>query len=224
MKAILFDLDETLLDRSGSLTRFCYWQATSVLEIDDADRFVRRFIELDANGSVWKDRVYQVLKIEFSIPESTNELVDQYLAHFSDFCQARPGALDAVRQLADDGYKLGLVSNGKSPFQENNFSALGVADLFGTIIVSDAVGYKKPDPRIFEMACKELSVSPDDCVFIGDNPVADIQGAAGLGMYTVFIPSNLYGNQCMGATAVCTDYNDLVSIIAKERAKRAAKR
>lgn len=213
MKAVLFDLDETLLDRSGSLLRFCHWQATELLGIEDVNRFVKRFVELDNNGSVWKDRVYQALKSEFSIQKSIDDLVGEYLVHFSNFCQERPGALEAVRQLAEKGYKLGLVSNGKSPFQENNFSALGIDDLFNTVIISEAVGYRKPEPAIFEMACKELAVKPEYCVFVGDNPVADIQGGNALGMYTAFIPSDRYGNQCLGADAVCPDYRDLLSIV-----------
>ncbi|MAN53297.1 MULTISPECIES: HAD family hydrolase [unclassified Marinimicrobium] len=213
MKSILFDLDNTLLDRASSLIGFCHWQATSSLGIDNSEKFVGRFVELDSNGSVWKDQVYQCLKGEFSIPQSVDELVDEYLNHFRNFCAERPGASDAVRQLAREGYKIGLVSNGKSPFQEENLSALGIADFFDSIIVSEAVGCRKPDPSIFELACKELAVSPDQCIFIGDNPVADIRSAAKVGMYTVFIPSELYGDRCAEADAVCRSYAELLSII-----------
>lgn len=213
MKSILFDLDNTLLDRASSLIGFCHWQATSSLGIDNSEKFVGRFVELDSNGSVWKDQVYQCLKDEFFIPQSVDELVDEYLNHFRNFCTERPGASDAVRQLGREGYKIGLISNGKSPLQEENLSALGIADFFDSIIVSEAVGCRKPEPAIFELACKELSVSPEKCIFVGDSPIADILGAANVGMYTVFIPSDLHGAKCSEADAVCRSYAELLSII-----------
>ena len=64
LQGILFDLDETLLDRTQSLIQFCQWQATNVFHFnqDITQHFIQRFIELDCNGSVWKDLVYTQLK------------------------------------------------------------------------------------------------------------------------------------------------------------------
>ena len=89
MKAVLFDLDETLLDRNLSLRHFCRWQATEQLGLNRVDDYVSRFIALDANGSVWKDRVYWMLKCEFGLQWSVDELVSQYLNHFCEFCQLK---------------------------------------------------------------------------------------------------------------------------------------
>ncbi len=70
--------------------------------------------------------------------------------------------------------------------QENNFYALGLKDFFSTIIVSEAVGMRKPDRQIFEYACKELGCTPNECIFVGDNHKADIEGANNAGMKTIF--------------------------------------
>lgn len=213
MKAVLFDLDETLLDRTSSLIRFCKWQGSDRLKLEDVEKYVARFMELDANGAVWKDAVYEALKREFLIPNSVDELLAEYMLQFRNFCQERPGALDSVRLLASKGFRLGLISNGISPFQENSFSALGVGDLFEAVVVSGAVGCSKPDPEIFEIACSALGATPKECIFVGDNPVSDIQGAAALGMYTIFIPGNYYGDCCSHADAVCADFKDLAAIV-----------
>ena len=63
IKAVLFDLDQTLLDRTASLKSFVDWQVKGMLrsQVSDRDLFIKRFIELDANGKVWKDRVYEIL-------------------------------------------------------------------------------------------------------------------------------------------------------------------
>jgi len=140
------------------------------LKLKEVDRFVSRFLELDANGSVWKDKVYESLAREFCIKRSVDNLVAEYILEFKNFCRERPGALDAIRLIARNGYKLGLVSNGKSPFQENNFRALGVSRLFSSVAVSEAVGFRKPNPEIFEISCQALEVTPEECIFVGDNP------------------------------------------------------
>lgn len=214
---ILFDLDETLLDRAGSLRAFVIWQAQGMLRntIKDENEFCARFIELDSNGSVWKDQVYSKLVQEFNITDwSVSELLSSYELCFSGFCKFIPNASNALLALHKAGYKLGLVSNGKSPFQERNFNALGASDLFGTVVVSEAVGFRKPDPEIFMIACNALGTTPENVIFVGDNPTADIAGAKRLGMYPIYIPRH-YGQECNEANAVCADYKHLTALVEK---------
>ena len=215
MKSVLFDLDETLLDRSASLRAFALWQSRGMLrrEIADPNYFCQRFIELDANGGVLKNKVYLQLIDEFGISDWTvSELTSSYDLCFSGFCREKPGALNAVKELKGMGLKLGLISNGRSPFQERNFQALGVSELFDAIIVSEAVGIRKPERRIFELACEQTGIPAVETVFVGDNPEADIDGANDCGMYTVFVPGH-YGETYKNANAVCGNYDELVGII-----------
>ena len=147
MKSVLFDLDETLLDRSASLKSFAVWQASGMLrrEIPDPDRFCSRFIELDQNGGVLKKEVYSRLIDEFGIRDwSEAELTTSYDLCFSGFCRPKTGVVGAVSELKSLGFKLGVVSNGRSPFQERNFHALGFSAYFDSIVVSEAVGIRKP--------------------------------------------------------------------------------
>jgi len=213
IKAVLFDLDETLLDRNLALRRFCRWQAAEQLGLDRVDDYVSRFMGLDAHGSVWKDRVYWTLKYEFGIQSrSVDDLVSEYLNRFCEFCCPKAGAREALEALKRQGYKLAVVSNGKSPFQEHNLSAMAPNLNFDQVIVSGAVGLRKPEAGIFRLTCERLAVEPAQCVFVGDDPIADIRGAQSVGMLTVFIPGH-YGAWCAEADAVCTDYRDLISVI-----------
>ncbi|MFW1923051.1 HAD family hydrolase [Acinetobacter geminorum] len=186
---ILFDLDQTLLDRNTSLIKFVEWQVNffQLVSQQNKQNFIARFIELDNNGNVWKDLVYSQLIEEFSIQAfSVDFLLESYVNDFNKFCSSFERVPEAIKNLYNKGYKLGLVSNGKSPFQENNFYALGLKEFFSTIIVSEAVGMRKPDRQIFEYACRELGCTPNECIFVGDNPKADIEGANKAGMKTIF--------------------------------------
>lgn len=214
MSAVIFDLDQTILDRQQSLVNFVTWQCRGMLRADikDESSFIDRFIELDANGSVWKDVVYQALISEYSIQNWTvMELLSVYENCFCGFSVPKVGVDEAIKEIAKQ-HCIGLISNGMSPFQERNFRCLGFSALFGSVIVSQAVGLRKPDSRIFLMSCQELSSSPSESIYVGDNPVADIQGAKDTGLQTIFIPSLQYP-ECSFADATCTDMSHLPSIV-----------
>jgi len=103
-----------------------------------------------------------------------------------------------------------------SSFQERNFRSLGISHFFDVVIVSKAVGLRKPDKEIFELACQKLAVKSEKEIFVGDNPQADVGGANKVGMYSVYIPGN-YGTTCKEADAVCPNFMDLPSIVTNAR-------
>lgn len=188
-KAVIFDLDQTLLDRTTSLIKFLTWQVNffQLVPADDREKFIQRFLELDDNGKVWKDRVYENLIQEFSIQHHSKEiLLTSYINDFNKFSCCFEHVENIIIQLKQQGYLIGLISNGRTPFQEHNFYALGITEYFSSIIISEAVGLRKLDPAIFLLSCQQLGVHPQDCIFVGDNELADIQGAQGVGMKTIF--------------------------------------
>ncbi|RLD06302.1 MAG: haloacid dehalogenase [Chloroflexota bacterium] len=215
IEAVLFDLDGTLLDRKASLIDFLRWQVEGMLktEVIKKDRFIERFIALDANGLVWKDQVYATLIDEFSISHwSVVDLLTSYELCFCAFSRPMKGAGEALNTIKNMGVKIGLVSNGKSPFQERNFTALGFSDLFDTVLVSDAVGWRKPEKEIFELACDMLSIRPHSTIFVGDSEESDIAGANHVGMHSIYLcaPGQKKSTR---ADAVCTELKALPGII-----------
>ena len=190
---LLFDLDQTILNRNASLICFISWQVNffQLVPQELKDTFIKKFVELDNNGNVWKDIVYSQLIKDFDIKNFTvDELLESYITDFNKFSIGFDNVQKVISDLYQKGYKIGLVSNGKTPFQEHNFYALGLTQYFSTIIVSEAIGSRKPDKEIFAYACNQLNCSPSDCIFIGDNPKADIEGAKNVGMKTIFFNPN----------------------------------
>ena len=188
IQVVLFDLDQTLLDRTSSLKAFLNWQVNffELVTIQQKPQFIQRFIELDNNGSVWKDQVYAQLIQEFQISSySTQALLKNYIQDFNKFCRSFSDVDLVIYSLFKANFSLGLISNGKTPFQEDNFKALGLSEYFSSVIVSEAVGLRKPHPEIFQLACQQLGVIPQHCVFVGDHEIADIRGAKALGMKTI---------------------------------------
>jgi len=98
------------------------------------------------------------------------------------------GAL--LAELKQQGYLLGIVTNGVPDLQREKLNACGVADLFDAVAVSGEIDCGKPDPGIFRYICGELGVGPADCVMVGDNPERDVAGAIAAGIRSVWVQRN----------------------------------
>jgi putative hydrolase of the HAD superfamily len=190
LKAVLFDLDGTLLDRDKSIEQFIAAQydrldreLSHISKIDYANRFV----ELDCHGHVWKDKVYQALVAEFRIDEiGWQELLHDYETQFQFHCVPFPFLVEMLNKLKEQGYLLGIISNGRGEFQMRAISGLGIQDYFDIILISETEGIRKPQPDIFHRAVEKLGISSEDSFFVGNNPEADILGAKSAKMYTIW--------------------------------------
>lgn len=193
--AVLFDLDETLLDRTGSVTDFLadqHWRFAGRLNGVDFDRFRDRFLALDARGSVPKSVVYPALLAEFGgAPEAAGALLEDYLENSCRHARPLPGMDEVLAALRGRGLKLGIVSNGETALQWRNIDALGLRDRMDTVLISQAEGLRKPDKAIFRLAAERLGLTPGQCLFVGDNPVADVLGARNAGMQAVWVDNGM---------------------------------
>jgi putative hydrolase of the HAD superfamily len=216
IKAVLFDLDGTLLNRDASVRAFItdqyerlyYW-----LHHIPKDLYISRFIEIDQRGYVWKDRVYKQLIKEFMIPELTwEELLDDYISQFKHSCVPFLHLHNMLDELKAAGFQLGMITNGFGRFQMDNILALEIEPFFNEILISEWEGLKKPDPEIFKRATKRLYVEPQECIFVGDHPEYDVYGAQKVGMTGVWKRDPQWSD-AKHADAVIDDLADLPRFI-----------
>lgn len=95
-----------------------------------------------------------------------------YLAAFARRGDLLPGCRSALRRLARR-YRLGVVTNGIDHVQRSRLRASGLAERFEVVVTSEGAGCAKPDPRIMHRALQALEVSPEQTLYVGDNPEAD---------------------------------------------------
>lgn len=186
IKAAIFDLDGTLLNRDASVNEFItrqYERLDKWLRHIPKESYITRFIELEQRGYVWKDEVYKQLIDEFTIPELTwEELLEDYISEFKHSCVPFPHLHKMLDELREKNIKLGMITNGFGQFQMDNILALDIKAYFDEILVSEWEGLKKPDPEIFNRALVRLDLEPHECIFIGDHPEYDVYGAQKIGM------------------------------------------
>ena len=221
IKAAIFDLDGTLLNRDESVKMFIdrqYDRLHKLIGHIPKDTYVTRFIELDNRGYVWKDKVYQQLANEFNIVDITwEDLLQDYICEFKNNCIPFPNLIRMLEELKSNNLLLGMITNGYGQFQMDNILALDIDKYFDVILVSEWEGMKKPDPRLFNKALEKLNVSANESIFIGDHPENDVKAAKNVGMKGIWKKDF----QCdhVDADYIVDDLMELPSIIEKVNKK-----
>ena len=124
--------------------------------------------------------------------EAVKKAVNVYFEGYLSSLKPKSCALRTLKTLSDT-YSLGLVSNFTyAPVIHAGLRRLRLNPYFDAILVSQDVGWRKPHPKIFEEALKRLKRGAKQTVFVGDNPIEDVQGAKNVGMKAVFIPSQFF--------------------------------
>ncbi len=174
---IFFDLGSTLLDEESAYSYYidkCVKKLQS-LDIEvSADSYKKKMVEyahksLDPIRATW-----QYFAPTEPRPLWTNEGVSLY-----------PETIEVLEKLSQN-YRLGLVANQSTSIREL-LKAWGIESYFQLIILSEEVGIRKPDTRIFKLALEEAGISADKAVYVGDRYDNDILPAKSLGMYTIRI-------------------------------------
>ena len=116
-------------------------------------------------------------------------MVDEYFDGFPQFAKMLPGSEELLLYLRQKQLHTGIISNGMTGPQMRIIYALKLDLLVDGILVSEKEGIRKPDAEIFWRAASRLSLKPEDCLFVGDNPIADVLGAHDAGMSTIWVPN-----------------------------------
>lgn len=194
--AVLFDVDDTLLDFRASEAQACAAVADLYTAVGvSPDALLGAF--RSANDAAWDlytekriaraqvaDRTFESLAR--LLPGS--ERVDARAAAltfstaFAEYSVAEP---DAARVLASLHMRCvtGVISNHEEPaVQRRRLAASGLARLLDVVVISGDIGVEKPDPRIFDYALQLLGMTARQCLFVGDSITLDDAGARSAGM------------------------------------------
>lgn len=118
----------------------------------------------------------------------------------------RPDAKDTIIELSRRGYLLGIIANTITETEIPDWmESDGVTEYFKSVVLSSKVGFRKPMPEIYWEAARRIGVPPENCAYLGDNPIRDVEGTrrAGFGMMILFSePATLAKEPQSGEAAV----------------------
>ena len=157
----------TLVDRDEAVAMMVLWVGDGY---NDREEMRRRWLSEWPGVRLDMDSLRIWYRYEMERQVKPDEEVNGFLAHVNE------------RQVP-----WGIVTNG-SPSQHGKCRAAGLDKLAPFIIVSEEAGYRKPDPRIFRDALEATGLAaPERVMFVGDNPLADIDGAKRFGMKAAWV-------------------------------------
>lgn len=195
IKAVLFDVDDTLFDyRSASRAGILGYLASLGELADDAthDRWhalelteYARFLtgELTFQGQR-RERVRGMVGRPLTDTEADAWFTGyraQFEAAWATFADVRP-ALDA---LAD--YRLGVLSNSDTAYQQDKLTRLGIGAAFVAVVGVDVAGSAKPEAAAFHAGCAALGAAPEETAYVGDLLDIDALGAVAAGLQGIWL-------------------------------------
>ena len=201
IQAVIFDLDNTLTHRDLSTQAYSQYlmdyYANELCDVQVAQIYnIVRSIDNDGypikemltHKSIGASVAYALQQeLNWRNLPSLDELSEFWFSQFGNCAVPMPHLIEVLKQLKSQNYKLAVISNGGHETRMNILQGLGVVDFFDVIISSGAFGLSKPKPEIFRHTAAELKLEPSQCLYVGDHPINDIQGAKNAGMHALWI-------------------------------------
>lgn len=184
MPLLMLDLDNTLVDRDAAFQdSMASFLANHALPRSD----IEWLMSIDASGYTPRQAVAQAMADRYgaSLPESSIHILLNHGA--ADRVVLPEATRDALGKAIADGWSCTIVTNGRTAQQEAKIRNTGLDSLVHGWAISEAIGHKKPGPEIFKAAAAAVGACLHGAWVIGDSPQADIAGANGLGLLSVWV-------------------------------------
>jgi putative hydrolase of the HAD superfamily len=197
IKAVFFDIDDTLYDTSG-FAKLARKAAINVmvdaglpLSSEEGYQLLKSIIK--EKGSNYDKHFNVLTKKVFGEEKPLLIALGMITYHNVKFALLRlfPNTISTLIHLKRRGYRLGVISNGITIKQWEKLIRLGLYHFFDEVITSQEAGAEKPEKEIFEFALSKMNCVAEKSVMIGDKFDEDILGALNVGMSAILINSKL---------------------------------
>lgn len=180
---VLFDLDNTLVDRRGTLAD---WASEFTVRHDLEDEEQARVLGLVAERAY--PSTFDAIRTRYRLPMSTAELWRAYCTDIATMVSCPAEVLDGLDELRAAGWRVGVATNGAVDIQRAKLQATGISERVDGVFVSEEADARKPQTRHFALAAARCGTELGDGGWmVGDNPVNDIGGGRSAGLRTIWI-------------------------------------
>ncbi|TCC25212.1 HAD family hydrolase [Kribbella speibonae] len=183
-RLVCFDLDNTLIDRDGAFRKWARWWA----ELNGlGESGVEWLVAHDNGGFRPRAELFGLARQRFGLAASVDELVAAYDVEHPRFAWVEQSVLHGLADLRAAGWRIAIVTNGGTVQQKLKLEYTRIAGVIDYACVSETVGVRKPDRRIFELAAAGAGATLGDGWMVGDHPAHDIAGGIAAGLRTIQI-------------------------------------
>jgi len=222
IKAIIFDLDNTLLDFYRMKEEAVKYAVEAMIDAGlriPKDVCYNKIFELYESEGIEDQKIFDKFLME------TLGYID-YKIHAAGIVAYRkakstslvlyPNTQYTLITLIKKGIKLGVVTDAPRLQAWTRLVQLNLHHFFDVVITFDDTGELKPSPKPFVLALEKLNVKPEEAIMVGDWPERDILGGAKIGMKTVFAKyGDIFGTKDSGADFEINDIRELIDIVEK---------
>jgi putative hydrolase of the HAD superfamily len=192
---LLLDLDNTLIDRAGAFHRFAIdFAAKRHLSPEEADWLTTA----DRDGSEPRELLADQLRTRYGLEIPATDLADELRLGLVAHLELDPAVPAAIDRATTAGWVPFVVTHGQVAQQERKLLSTGLADHVAGWVISEGVGLRKPDPRIFRLAADRAGQPLDGAWMIGDSAANDMAGAHQAGIASIWMRR--------GRTWSCADF------------------
>jgi len=193
IKAVLFDLDNTLIDFMKMKKEACRSAIKAMINAglkmkkrEGYEKLMECYfrVGLDSSIAFTKFLEEQVGKADEKILQAG---IKGYQKTKPNYLKPYPYVLETLETLKSLGLKLGIVTDAPREKALQRLNAMNITKYFGMIITLDDTGVGKKDLLPLELAMKKLNLSPEEILFVGDSLRRDIEPAKKIGMKTLLI-------------------------------------
>lgn len=220
IKAIIFDLDNTLMDRDMTFHKYTEQflnEHLGHLDQQAQDEIIADLKVRDADGYRDKQSFFEEMVdcLPWKNPLTAHEIEAYYNKHYMTHASKMKYVEETIAHCQSRGYLLAIMTNGPHEIQYEKMNLLQLGEQFHTVIVSEDTGMSKPDPRIYELALDQMGVAAENTIFVGDHPRNDIWGAYQVGIRGIWLRRNHSWDESWGVKPWKTidQLNELMDII-----------
>ena len=220
IKAVVFDLDNTLLDfmkmKNTAVEAAVSGMIFSGLEVDKETAIQKIYSIYDSKGYEYQEVFDLFLKgtigrIDYKILASG---IIAYKKAKESSLMLYKNVNETLLSLTKMGLKLAVISDAPSREAWVRICSVNLEHTFDAVITLHDQGIHKPSPEPFKEAIKSLDLEPQETLMVGDWPERDIIGAKNVGMKTAFAKyGDTFDTKNSGADYVLEDISDLINII-----------
>ena len=220
IKAIIFDLDNTLLDFVKKKQFAVKAAITAMIEAGldvDEEKAYKDIFDLYVEKG-WENQQVFDDYLNQTVGKVSNKILAAGIVSYRRAREATllvyPNVNKTLIELIKMGIKLSVVSDAPSREAWMRLYYLNLHHVFDPVLTFDDTGVRKPSPKPFEMALDIIQAKPDEVLMIGDWPERDVVGAKQIGMKTIFARyGDTFGTVDSGADWDVNDIYDLVDIV-----------
>lgn len=199
-KAIIFDLDDTLLDRDNAVNQMFLMILEKCYEgVDHStkNKMLLKFKEYDKSAYGYSDKTKVLESLFDEFPPKyrlpSKDIQAFWNHHFPHSFVIDQDTIKIVNTLRTQ-VKVAIITNGLTERQTAKMIHTNLISCFDLILISEEVGFSKPDRRIFELALNKLNVQPEETLFVGDDLEKDIGGCQSVSIKGIWFNPHMVKN------------------------------